>query len=42
MEICVTDPPLCHLSVAKKHFVLRSFFSVLMAYKLTFTGAINP
>ena len=37
----VSKTPVCHLSVAKKRFVLRVFFSVLMAYESTFTGAIN-
>ena len=41
-EKYVSQTPLCHLSVAKKRFVLRGFaFSVLMAYESTFTGAIN-
>jgi hypothetical protein len=37
----LSQTPVCHLSVAKKRFVLIVFFSVLMVYESTFTRAIN-
>ena len=40
-EKYVSQTPFCHLSVAKKTFRFEEVFSVLMAYELTFTGAIN-
>ena len=40
-EKYVSQTPLCHLSVAKNVLFWRRCFSVLMAYDLTFTGAIN-